>query len=75
METAFDILTVACFAGLVIAFFQFTTRDIQTLMRLMISAIAFALANQMGNAGLPIFALILIVAGAGYAALVVRKEH
>jgi hypothetical protein len=75
METAFDILTVACFAGLVIAFFQFTTRDMQTLMRLMISGIMFALANQIGNAGLSIFALILIAAGAGYAALVVRKAH
>ena len=31
METAFDILTVACFAGLVIAYFQFTKRDARTL--------------------------------------------
>jgi hypothetical protein len=75
METAFDILTVACFAGLAIAFFQFTTRDAQTLMRLMVSATVFAIANQVGNAGLPIFALILIAAGAGYAALVVKKEY
>ena len=75
METAFDILTVACFAGLVIAYFQFSKRDIRTLMHLMISGAAFAIANQMGNAGLPIFALILIVAGVGYAAVVVQKEH
>jgi predicted branched-subunit amino acid permease len=75
METAFDFLTVACFAGLVIAYFQFTKRDTRTLMHLMISAAAFAIANQMGNAGLPIFALILIVAGAGYAALVVQKGY
>ena len=75
METAFDFLTVACFAGLVIVFFQFTKRDTRTLMQLMISGTVFAIANQIGNAGLPIFALILIVAGAGYAALVVKKEH
>jgi hypothetical protein len=75
METAFDILTVACFAGLVIAYFQFTKRDARTLMHLMISAAAFAIANQMGNAGLLIFALILIVAGAGYAALVIKREY
>ena len=75
METAFDFLTVACFAGLVIAYFQFTKRDTRTLMQLMISAAAFAIANQMGNAGLPIVALILIVAGAGYAALVVQKGY
>jgi hypothetical protein len=75
METAFDILTVACFAGLVIAYFQFTKRDARTLMHLMISAAAFAIANQMGNAGLLIFALILIVAGAAYAALVIKREY
>ena len=75
METAFDFLTVACFAGLVIVYFQFTKRDTRTLMHLMISGAAFAIANQMGNTGLPIFALILIVAGAGYAALVVKKEY
>jgi len=73
METAFDFLTVACFAGLVIVFFQYTKRDPRTLMQLMISGAAFAIANHLGNAGLPIFALILIVAGAGYAALVVQK--
>jgi len=75
METAFDFLTVACFAGLVIVFFQFTKRDTRTLMQLMIAGAAFAIANQLGNAGLPIFALILIVAGAGYAALVVQKGY
>jgi predicted branched-subunit amino acid permease len=75
MQTAFDFLTVACFAGLVIVYFQFTKRDTRTLMHLLISAAAFAIANQMGNTGLPIFALILIVAGAGYAALVVQKGY
>jgi hypothetical protein len=74
METAFDFLTVACFAGLVIAYLQFTKRA-RTLMHLMISGAAFAIANQVGNAGLPMFALILIVAGAGYAALVVQKGY
>jgi hypothetical protein len=32
----------------------------------------FAVANQLGNAGSVLLASILIVAGAGYAALVVR---
>ena len=75
METTFDFLTVACFAGLVIAYFKFARRDSRTLMHLMISAAAFAIANQIGNAGLSIFALILVVAGAGYAALVLKKEN
>ena len=73
METAFDLLTVACFAGLVIAYFQWTERDTRTLLHLMVPAVAFAVGNQIGNAGLPLFALVLIVAGVGYAALVVKK--
>ncbi len=75
MATLFDYLTIVCFAGLVIIYFQFTKREVRTLMQLMISGVAFAIANQMGNADLPIFALILIVAGAGYAALVVTSAR
>jgi hypothetical protein len=74
MTTAFDILTVACFAGLVLAFFQLTERDTRTLLQLVVPAIAFAIANQIGNAGLTLFALILLVAGAGYAALIVKRS-
>jgi hypothetical protein len=74
MATLFDYLTIVCFAGLVVAYFQFTNREVRTLMQLMISGLAFAIANQMGNAGLPIFALILVIAGAGYAALVVKTS-
>lgn len=74
MTTAFDFLTVACFAGLVISFFQLTERDTRTLVQLMIPAAVFAIANQIGNAGLTSFALGLLVAGAGYAALVVKRS-
>ena len=74
METAFDFLTVACFAGLGIAYFKFAKRDSRTLAHLIIPAATFAVANQIGNAGLSIFALILVVAGAGYAALVLKKQ-
>ncbi len=73
MSTVFDFLTVACFAGLVIAFLQFTERDTRTLLHLTVSAVAFALANQMGNAGLPVLAAILVVAGTAYAALIVKR--
>ena len=73
MATFFDVLTVTCFAGLVISYFQFTKRNLQSLMHLMIPGAAFAIANQMGNAGMPVFALILIAAGAAYAVLVVQR--
>ena len=74
MTTAFDFLTVACFAGLVVAYFQFTERDIRTLLQLTVSGVAFAIGNQMGNAGLTIFGLVVILAGVGYGALVVKRK-
>jgi hypothetical protein len=75
METAFDYLTIACFAALVIAYFYLTKHEIRTLMHLMISAAAFAIANQLGNAGLTLFAAVLMIAGAAHAALVVKKRY
>ena len=74
MITVFDFLTVACFACLAIAFFRWTEHDTHTLLHMLVPAVAFAIANQVGNAGLTFFALVLIVAGAGYAALIVLKR-
>jgi hypothetical protein len=72
--TAFDYLTVACFVCLVVAFFLWTAHDTRTLLHLMISGVAFAIADQVGNNGLTLFALALIVTGAGYALLVVQGK-
>jgi hypothetical protein len=69
MLTLFDFVTVAFFFGLVLAFFLWTERDHRTLLHFAISGIVLAVANQVGNAGQATFALILIVAGIGYAAL------
>jgi hypothetical protein len=74
MTTPFDYLTIACFCGLVATFFLWTDRHTRSLMHLIISGIAFAIANQVGNAGLTLFAFVLIVAGIGYALLVVRGK-
>ena len=73
MTTFFDVVTVTCFVAMVIGFFQFTNRDPRTLTHLVLAGIVFAVANQVGNSGSTILALIMIVAGAGYAALVVRR--
>jgi len=73
MTTFFDIASVACFAGLVIAFFQFTDRETRTLLHFMLAAIVFAVANQVGNAGSTILAIVLIFAGASYALLIARR--
>jgi hypothetical protein len=73
MATLFDVVTVTCFAALVLAFFNFTDRDPKTLSHMVISAIAFAVANQLGNAGWTALATALILAGSTYAVVVVRR--
>jgi hypothetical protein len=73
MATLFDLLTVTCFAALVLAYFQFTNHDGRVLVRLLPAAIAFAVANQLGNNDGYVLATILILVGIGYAFLVVRK--
>ena len=72
MATFFDVVTVTCFIGLVIAFFQFTDRDPKRLLHFVLAGILFAVANQLGNNGQSTLAFLLIAAGAGYAALRVR---
>ena len=73
MTTFFDVVTVTCFVGLVIAFFQFTDRETRTLVHFILAGVVFAVANQVGNAGSTVLGLILICAGFGYAVLVARK--
>jgi hypothetical protein len=70
MVTLFDIISVASFIGLVVAFFWWTERDTRTLLPFVISGIVLAVANQLGNAGQTLFALLLIIAGIGYAIIV-----
>ena len=75
MSTFFDVITVTCFVGLVIAFFQFTSRDTRILMHFFLSAVVFAVANQVGNHGSAILAAILIVAGIVYAVLITTRAN
>ncbi len=74
MTTFFDVITVTCFAGLVIAFFQFTDRETRILVHFILAGVVFAVANQVGNAGYAILALVLIVAGIAYPVLIVRRQ-
>jgi len=73
MTTFFDVITVTCFAALVIAFFKFTDRETRTLVHFILAGVVFAVANQVGNAGSAILALVLIAAGIAYAVLIVRR--
>jgi len=72
MATVFDVVTVTCFAGLVLAFFWFTDRQTRTLLHFLLAGIVFAVANHVGNAGETILAVALILAGVGYAGVMAR---
>ena len=74
MPSLFDFVTVACFLVVVGAFVFLTERDTKTLTRMMVAAIAFAVANQLGNQGAAVLAILLIGAGLGYAVLVVVRK-
>jgi len=73
MATLFDILTVTCFVALVLAFFLFTDREPRILAQMMVSAVVFAVANQVGNAGWTVLGAAMILAGSAYAVFVVRR--
>lgn len=75
MTTFFDVVTVTCFVGLVIAFFQFTQRETRTLVHFILAGVVFAVANQVGNAGSATLAVILILAGSIYALLVIKRDR
>lgn len=74
MNTVFDFLTVACFAGLALAFFLWTKREPRTLIQFLLCGVVFAVANQLGNAQYTLLGSILVIAGIAYAALIVRGE-
>ena len=75
MGTFFDALTVACFIGLVGAFFRFTERDTAALLRYILSGIALAVANQLGNAGHVVLGSALIAAAIAYPWLFAGKSR
>jgi hypothetical protein len=74
MTSFFDLLTVACFIIVVIAFLFLTERQPRTLVHLLLSGVALAIANQVGNAGSTLLGLMLVGAGVGYAVLVVQNK-
>jgi len=71
--TLFDFVTVACFLGMAGAYFMLTARQPRTLLHLLLAGISFAVANQLGNAGYDLLGSILIIAGIGYAVIVIRQ--
>jgi hypothetical protein len=74
MTTAFDFPTAACFLSAVMAIALYTERDARTLIRMLVSALAFAIANKAGNEGFNVLSLGLILAVARYALLAVLRK-
>jgi hypothetical protein len=73
MSTIFDVITVTGLFAVVLAYFRFAAHNLRVLAHLLVSAVAFAVANQAGNAGYWLTAALLIMLGAGYAFLVIRN--
>ena len=68
METAYDWVTLAIFAGLVVLFLQRSMeaelRD--SMVHYLIAGVGCAVANYLGNEGQDILAILLIVATLGF---------
>jgi hypothetical protein len=79
MQTVYDFVTVICFICIVVTYFMFTEGGMKILSHFMLPAVAFAIANQVGNhAGdnvpMNILAVVLIIAGIGYTFIIVRHS-
>lgn len=74
MQTVYDWLTIAIFAGLIILFLQRSSADEpkDKIYQYVPAGIACALANYLGNSGQDILAVLVIVALAVYVWLVLK---
>jgi hypothetical protein len=77
MHSVYDFVTVTCFICIVLTYFLFTEGGMKILGHFMLPALAFAIANQVGNhagndALMNLLAVILIAAGIGYTYIIVR---
>lgn len=68
METIYDWVTVAIFAGLVVLFLQRSTAEEPSdrLIDYLPPALGCAVANWLGNNGYPLFAVLAIAAVGAY---------
>jgi hypothetical protein len=75
MQTPYDWITVALFAGLIVIFLQRSVGDEQprdSLVSYIVPAIGCAVANQIGNKGQHVIAIIAIVAIVAYIYFVIK---
>ena len=74
MKSIYDIVSVILFFSGVAAFVFLTDRKPATVSRLLVSGVAVAVANQLGNAGQDLLAGALLAAAAVYAFIIVRSH-
>jgi ABC-type Na+ efflux pump permease subunit len=74
METIYDWLTMAVFAGLIVLFLHRSTADepVDTIWHYIPPSIACACSNYLGNKGLGIVAILLLVGVAAYVVYVLK---
>lgn len=74
METVYDWITVAIFAGLIVLFLQRSTAEVQVdrITDYLPPALACALGNYLGNNGYPIPAVLVIATIPVYVWLVLK---
>lgn len=73
--TIFDVVTVACFLAMAVAFFTVLDSNQRILPHFLISGLAFAIANQLGNKDQALFAVVVIAAGIAYAVYAALRRN
>ncbi|WP_287978683.1 MULTISPECIES: XrtV sorting system accessory protein [unclassified Sphingomonas] len=76
METAYDWLTLAIFAGLIVLFLERSNKDEPTdhLWQYLVPAVGCALANYAGNHGQGIIGFVIIVGVLAYIHVVLKPS-
>lgn len=76
MQTVYDWLTLAIFAGLIILFLQRSSADEpkDKIYEYIPAGVGCALANYLGNHGQNVLAVLVIVAIAAYVWLVLKPQ-
>jgi hypothetical protein len=75
METPYDWLTVAIFAGLIVVFLQRSVGDdepVDSIWSYLPPSIGCAVANQLGNKGYDLAAIVGIAAVIAYIILIIK---
>jgi hypothetical protein len=75
MSTIYDFLTVGAFIAMALGYFAWGRNDQRLLLHMLLSAVTFAVANQLGNNGYGLFAFALLAVGAGYAAYLLHNKR